>query len=553
MTQSGSYRPVRIRFTLEADRGWCFGGLEGAAIQLREELAGKLLDEIKVAELPEAEAVVGHVRAAGSWFIFFKPSGEQGLTGVILPDDVYQRHGYDPYRIGAAVLGRRTLAVIVAPAGTQPAEEQALGTQLASAYRQFRAGDPGSPLPCYSSHGVPAEVPAEPRWQEVPLLRTDKPETPEAGLEEMPTPTQDIGPAALRKLEQRLGDVEESLRLRTRMLAATLAVAVVMPMLVGFMVWSSLQGDVQRLEETKVATATLMDGLLLGGDQQDTGLSREDALMAKLHDLATVSVQSGAWQTGLRQREVDPGELLDTLVTIMQTRTSLAGLARVERPLRNLAGIEPVLSRLAPRTEPLLKLAGNEEPLTRLSGSADQLAALAEHSESLSRVAGHEPAVSALAAVHEPLTEIAELQPGLSQLHRRQADLVALAGHRSEIETQLRTAATLDTMINEMSRVLTFMEQRQADLEQLARRKDIIIQLAGLRDELTSLARKHKTLDQLAGSGDALLKLGNNIYLQRMADNDKALAVLSSRLDALAQLTLSSDQLLQLIGTSGPT
>jgi hypothetical protein len=506
-----------------------------------DELASRLSNEIRAAELPRELPVVGHVAAMASWFVFFKAPGRQELEGVLLSDEEYRSCGLDPYRVGAAMLGSQILVDLVADSGPEGA---ARDERLAAAYTRFLAGDTDAGEGIYCSHPLPPGEPDD-GWAEVQLLRVGQQQAAETG-QGVQEPTQDRTAVLLKQLEQRLTETEDALQTRTRLLAGTLVVAILLPLLVGYFVWSTLHEDVQHLDLTKVEMTTLVDGLQLG----DQDLSPEDALLAKLHDLATVSVQSGAWQSGLRKREVDPAELLDTLVLILKSRRSLTRLARVESALGTLARAEPALSSLAASREPLIKLAESQESLAQLTGAAGELTSIANQHTVISRLAEHEPAVVSLAKLQEPLTALTKHTPELAQLRRQRANLLALAGRRAEIESQLQQAATLDTMINEMARVLTFMEHRQGDLEQLCRRKDAVIQITDLRNQLADLARRQAALNRIAGSSDALLALADDIYLRRMVDNEKSLSVVSSRLDDLARLTLHADQLVQLVGAS---
>jgi hypothetical protein len=531
--------PSRIFFK-PVESGWQLTGLESDKQPLHDELTARLAGEIRVAELPRELPVVGHVAAMASWFVFFKAPGRQELEGVLLSDEEYRSYGLDPYRAGAAMLGSQILVDIVADSPEGAADER-----LAAAYARFLAGETSADQGIYSSYPLPLGEP-DAGWAEVQLLRVDQQQSPETGPD-VQEPVQDRTVAMLKQLEQRLTETEEALQTRTRLLAGTLVVAILLPLLVGYMVWSTLREDVERLELTKVEMATLVDGLLLNEEQE---LSAEDALLAKLHDLATVSVQSGAWQSGLHKRGVDPSELLDTLVVVLKSRRAITRLTRVESALGTLARAEPALSSLAASREPLIKLAESQESLAQLTGAAGELTSIANQHTVISRLAEHEPAVVSLAKLQEPLTAVAEHAPELAQLRRQRTNLLALAGRRAEIESQLQQAATLDTMITEMARVLTFMEHRQGDLEQLCKRKDAVIQLTDLRNQLADLARKQTVLNRLAGSCDVLMVLADDIYLRRMVANEKALSVLSSRLDDLAQLTLHADQLVQLVGAS---
>jgi hypothetical protein len=481
------------------------------------------------------------VAVPGHWFVFFKTPGRQELEGVLLSDDEYRSCGLDPYRAGAAMLGSQLLVDLVTEPGMARAGSD---EQLAAAYSSFLAGDAGSGTAIYCSYPPAGE--ADTGWAEVPLQRVGRQPAAETG-QDPHEPAQDRTAALLQQLEQRLSETEEALQTRTHLLAGALVAAILLPLVVGYLAWSTLHEEVKRLEQTKVEMATLVDGLLLNEEQE---LSPEDALLAKLHDLATVSVQSGAWQSGLRKRGVDPSELLDTLVVVLKSRREITRLARVEAALSRLARAEPALTSLAASSEPLVELAGSQASLVQLSAAATELTSLASQHSVIARLVEHEPAAVSLARLQEPLTAVAEQAPELAQLRRQRANLLALAGLRQEIESQLRQAAKLDTMINEMARVLTFMEQRQADLEQLCRRKDAVIQVTDLRNQLADLARRQTVLTRLAGSSEALLELADDIYLRRMVANEKSLSVLSSRLDDLARLTLHADQLVQLVGSS---
>jgi len=361
---------------------------------------------------------------------------------------------------------------------------------------------------------LPPPAPAG-EWFDLPLART---ETAEPALVEPPPASPEPateegdGDDARAPGTALVAELERALARRTVALVA-LAVLLVAAIVAGLLHARTVDRRVAELEATRVRLSTLTDGLGLAGDTRDPNV----ALRAKLADLATVSIQSGAWQEGLHSRGVEPETFLSELVD---------------------------LSRLQPQ---LKRLAATDAALTDLARRHDPLVSLAEHSEDLTAIADERDALVRLAAVGDRLLGLAEVKPGLDTLAASSSDLAALAGERSDIDDLLRQANTLTSMSREVANLITFMERRQADLEQLAEHAAPLLELSSVQRHLVDLARKKTTLDALIQVNEQLLTLADSPELARLARDKDSLKAFADNLGELLELARHSRELLGIV------
>ncbi len=350
-------------------------------------------------------------------------------------------------------------------------------------------------------------------WFDVPLARTEAPEQTPA---DPATAAPDLPTAAAQADEPspptRISELERSLARRTAALAV-LSVLFLVAAVAAVLYSRAVDRRLADLEATRVRLSTLTDGLGLGNDSRDP----EIALRAKLADLATVSVQSGAWQEGLQSRGVEPETFLSELVEI----------SRIQPELKRLAAADAALSDLAKRHDPLVALSDRSEDLT----------AIADEREALVKLAG----------VGERLLGLAEAKPRLDTLAASSKDLAALAGRRGAIEDLLAQASTLTSMAREVANLITFMERRQADLERLAEHTAPLLELSSVQRHLVDLARKKTALDALIQVNEQLLTLADSPELARLVKDQDSLKALTDNLGELLELARHSRELLMVV------
>ncbi len=518
---------------------------------LVQPLARVLGEVLRLDRIPASLALVGHCPVVGRWCVFAREQGEPDVRGVVLPEGAYAEVGFDPFVAAAAHLRGASLVAAVqrgpAEPATFPHEADGLADPLRTAYGCFLAGDPAlrqgpyvstlpaglapeiSPLTCLVvPRNRPAVIPAEEvfqseehtghptssdgsPWHSVDLERGGDTMSPRP-----PTPESPV-PAAAGDLERRLGALERRLA-RTRWMTA---VGLLVTLVVGVAGGVLLASRLDRLDASTVKTATLAHGLGLEAGAS----SKPEAIEAHLHDLATVAVQSGAWQSGLRRRGVQPAHFLDQLVDMTQAHDSLLGLAADAAPLRQLAARAGSLSDLAPRSANLLTLASQEEALTDLASRQDALASLADHHDALDSLAGSAKTLSGLAASAQDLGALAGSR----------AALTALAGERPALESLASRATPLRTLADQGAGLMVFWERYHHPLAALAERQQ----------SLEALVQRQRTLERLVESSPELLSLAQSDPLLRLVQRPDAFRALADDLDDVLAI---ADHRRELIG-----
>jgi hypothetical protein len=349
-------------------------------------------------------------------------------------------------------------------------------------------------------------------WSAVELAKSDLEVDAEAPQPDVPEPV--VGPddpdpgaeapaADVAALEARLAKVTKSLQRRTAVLGSVILVLTIAAG-VGFgYLYQRLQQDVARLENDKVGIDAMVEGLGLTTE----GRTAEESLRAKLRDLATASIQSGAWQEGLKSRGTTPEEFLDHLVALSEVHDSLLKLARQETGLLRLAR---VVSSLVPVAE-----------------HQNLLVAMTEHAEALETLAEVQTNLVELAANRRALQSLAENEEALEVLAGHRSDLVGLASQRPQLDETVLRVATFETMSREVANVLTFMERRQRDLDRLAGRTDALLGLAdsGALEDLTA---RQAELKRLLDRSEALGALADDVArLRALSANADELVVLA--------------------------
>ncbi len=519
--------------------------------------------------VPAEVAVVGHVQLFGRWCAFLRPAGSARIEAALIDADRYARIGYDPFLIASRLFASEDLRRVVeggslpqVPAPpARPIPIASCGDYLPLAYARFLASELGerqelyvsvlpaglppehSPLSCFTAEPEPPApspvrkpippaapasathpAPADPAgqdhsrqdWFDRPLAHTPEAETasvspsPPAAAPDPTGPRPELAPAPHD--DGRVAALERALRWRTIALAVT-AAFLLGAIVLGIGQLGTLERRLADLDAGAARISTLTQGLGIPPEHDDP----EAAIRARLYDLATVSVQSGAWNEGLRQRGVEPAEFLDRLV--------------------DLSREQPILSRVAASGDELLALSGRREPLLALADANAPLLALAVQSEALAR----------LTAVEARLTAAAAVQPALERLAGRAEDLDALARRRADVEQLLGQAATLTSAAREVANLVVFMERHQRALEQLAQRGASLVELSAEQRHLIDLARKKSTLDALIASSDGLLALVDSPGLTRLAADDAAVEALTQDLDKLLELARHSQTLLEIV------
>lgn len=557
------------RFTVRpADGEWRTDPRDPSLERAIGHVFGQLL---RLEAIPPEVPVVGHVQLYGRWCVFVRPHRSSRLGAMLLDTERYASLGYDPFLVGARAFGVPDLQRLVdgdplPPAPTAPSRPipvESCGDYLPLAYARFLTSEPSERAELYVSvlaPGVPTErvplasftaaptaeasPPARPpqpapspppaapaaggppgkppaegledlpgEWFDLPLARTEEPQAePRPAPEAEPEDRDEPFPTPAEEPAEPAPAIARSLRRRTVALAAAAALLAVA---CGFALWriSVLDRRIEALDASSARLATLAQGLGIPSDEADP----EAAVRARLYDVATVSVQSGAWNEGLRQRGVEPAEFLDRLV--------------------ELSGVQPSLSRLAAAEQPLLAVAERSGALVAVAGVDQSLLALAAEAEALSRAAAVEARLTALAAAQPALDRLAGAEGPLSSLATREEDLVQLLGQ----------ASTLTSAAREVANLVVFMERHQRDLERLAQRTASLVEISGEQRHLVDLARKKATLDALIASSERLLALVDSPGLAQLAADPEAVSALAADLDRLLQLARHSQVLLEVV------
>ena len=97
------------------------------------------------------------------------------------------------------------------------------------------------------------------------------------------------------------------------------------------------------------------------------------------------------------------------------------------------------------------------------------------------------------------------------------------------------------------TRMLTFMELRRTDLEQLAGQRLPLMELARDQVELAALAQQRPAIDRLARKGDRLIALAENPGLRRLTADEHTLRLMVEQGPQLAELGRHSRELLALL------
>jgi len=515
-----------------------------------------LRERLQLRDLVLHSAVVGHLELLpGQWCVLVKEPFQQEVRGVILVEEAYQSFSFDPFVVGAKVLTSDVLRVLLASLDDPTGDADVATSELGTAYARFLALDLDERHASYSSHPGLFREPqtsgsidvsqAESDWADLELTSPETLQHESEIIAEEGSPDPASSQPSVTHLVERLTLLEDRLRRRTRALMIAICIAVLLGLGVSAFAWIRFTDEVRQLDQAKVDLTTLNHGLRLTSQDIDP----EEALIAKLRDLSTISLQSGAWQAGLQARGVDLEHLLDLLVLLYTEQDSLqvvldnepdiAEIARQRAALDDLATRQPQLAQLSDVTPAMMSLAEVAEPLQILAGHASPLAQLAAHQTSLVELAPH-------------AQRLATAEPEISRLVEHRQAVLALAARENELLSLLENARALNTVASEVARVLTFMEQRQADLEQLAKHRQALLALVSYQADLTSLAGNRSSLSALAAEQSKLLALANDVHLARFVNDDKHLAVISDNLDVLALLSLHGGQLLRDAGITVP-
>ncbi len=539
---------VMFRFTPE-------GEVSSDEPSLVEPLAHVLGQVLRLDHVPRRLPLVGHCPVGGQWCVFSREADEPEIRGVVLSDRAYAEIAYDPFMAGAAHLGGDTLlaAVRIGPAEPPDARRPAasIPEPLRVAYGCFLAGAPElrrgpyvsvlptglapelTPLTCLESRlqndqadsegaapGIdsgPSIHESEPRddsaWLAVDLQRGGDTVAPPPS----PAASAPPRPAASNDLEHRLAALERSLGRTRRMLGGGLVLVLIAGIAGGF----ALSARLQHLESDTVQTATLARGLGI----EAGGAAKPDAIEAHLHDLATVAVQSGAWQAGLRRRGVEPARFLDQLVDLGQAHDKLLGLASKAAPLGALAGDAGPLTELATRSADLVGLATQKDALGDLAAKHDSLVPLAAQQQPL----------SALADQAKPLTTLAPKASALAKLAGLEGDLSTLARERSALTSLARRATPLRTLADDGAGLMVFWERYHEPLASLAERQA----------SLEALVKRQRTLERLVESAPPLFSLAESDPLLRLVQRPDDLRALVDDLGDVLALADHRSELLR--------
>jgi len=326
--------------------------------------------------------------------------------------------------------------------------------------------------------------------------------TPVVGPDD-PEPDVESSSADIAALEAGLAVARKTLGRRTAVLwSVIVAMAIVAGVGFGYL-YQRLQHEIARLDTDKVDMTAMVDGLGLTTE----GRTAAESLRAKLRDMATSSIQSGAWQEGLKSRGTTSEEFLDHLVALSEVHDSLLKLARAETGLLRLARVVNGLEPLADRR--------------------DLVVALTEHSDALTAVAGVQQDLVELAARRRALGSLADRKSDLEVLAGMRPDLVALTSQRRQLEETVLRAATFETMSREVANVLTFMERRQRDLDRLASRSGALLELVD-SSALADVSRRQEELKRLLDRSEALGELADDVArLRALSANADELVVMA--------------------------
>ena len=579
-----------VQFELEhSTTGW---ELHASDSQWVDALYSVLMDTLHVDLIPAQLPFVGHQEIDDVWCVFASAAGSADVRGQLVPSRLYSRLDLDPFVAIPSWLGAQSpippLNPDEAPTPTQrvvrPLDVEEAGPEyLRYAYGYYLSCEralrtstywsvlpPGvpaklSPLSCFAAEPsassamtldqlfAPAETtpsaaerPVGSETQKIVIGSTPdtSSDTDAAGNSDWtavelhkPVEVLDPAPDAHSTTSETVADPPEDtatvtqLRRQLRRLRQMWIASVILLLAVsGVSTWLVIRWSRDQLTELRKTTVRL-DTVLQGLDLPDDGRSADEHIRAALRDLSTVSIQSGAWQTGLRSRGAEPEDVLGTLVDL--SRLSTVRLARlVEAEAR------------------ILDVAGNSAPLGRLADAETQIQQLVTVQPALSALAGTEPPLTAIAARSEALEQLATNANALQRLADRSSDLVALAGQQDDLAKLSRHAQVLSTLAAQAADIVTFVERRQRALEALAERSDDLITLADASASVRELVARQRTLERLVRSSSDLFALAESVPLRQLVEERELLAQLERNLSELAALADNAPALLELANQS---
>ncbi len=513
---------------------------------------------------PELE-LVGHQEIGDVWCVFASGAGTRDVVGCLVPSEVYGRFDLDPFVALPTWLGHaapvRALNPDTVPEPTRRVVKPLDVREVGEPYLRFAYGyflsceralrtstywsvlPPGvpaklSPLSCFAvdppssaeltldelfgaqTQGRQHRTSSQPDWTALELER------PEALLEPplnesdgaAEGPDDDPGtPPSVAALSQRLR------RLRQLWIAS-----VVVLVLAGVgTTWGALRWGAEQLADVRDSSVPL-SVLLEGLDLPEDGRAPEERIRAALRDLSTVSIQSGAWQEGLRSRGAEPEDVLGTLVDLSSLSTErIRRLVEAEDRVVGLAEDAATLGRLADAEGELQQLVTAQPSLTALASASDQLMELAPRSE--------------------PILKLADEADALGRLAKRNAALIQIARQQGDLEKLVDRAQVLATLADQAAGIVTFLERRQRALEALADRSEELVSLAEASASIRELVARQRTIERLVRSSSDLFAVAENLPLRQLAERRELLAQLERDLAELAALAENAPALLELV------